>query len=250
MRLQELFEKSDISEATPINFKGRTFLPISGDLAGEGVQARVYHTGQGMVTKIAAFERMEDPTITFLKLVLENQDNPFFPRIYHARIYKDKTGERDHMLLIIQMEKLTSLLSPKIRDAAAALFKQLGIELTKKQQDNLDVLTNPKMVANRHVSMLASNIDDIYFDVDDRTLDKNLQKSKNPKFNEAVKLLYPYVEFGMSDLHANNWMVRLTPHGPQLVIIDPFTPESFRNEEPEMEDRMGVDEFDKLTGFA
>ena len=37
-------------------------------------------------------------------------------------------------------------------------------------------------------------------------------------------------KFGQ-DLHGNNWMIRLTAHGPQLVIIDPFSAVVFDEED-------------------
>jgi len=235
MKLQEIIcEKSDLSVATPINFKGRTFLPISGDLAGEGVQARVYHTGQGMVTKVASAESMDDPTLKFLKIVLDNQDNPFFPKIYHARLYKDKTGQKEHMLIVVQMEKLTPLQSSKIEDAAIGLFHQLGFELNQSEEYKI-AERPPEKQKQARIQYYARYVD-MFFDATEEKREKLLKSSKNPQFNEAIRLLYPYVEYGMSDLHAANWMARLTKHGPQLVIIDPFTPDSFRNEYGEDDD--------------
>jgi hypothetical protein len=220
MKLQELFENIDISTETPVSFKGQKWFPVSGDLVGTGMQAKVYHTGQGVVTKVASIGGMNDSTMKFLQIILDHQDNPFFPKIYHARVYKDKDKRIDRLVLLVQMEKLTPLSSDKIEDAAIHLFDQLGFELNDVEERTIAAASYNSRQGVR-LQMLTRYVD-MFFDTT-QDQDNLLQKSKNPKFNEAIKLLHPYMD-GMSDLHAGNWMVRLTGHGPQLVIIDPFFP--------------------------
>ena len=46
--------------------------------------------------------------------------------------------------------------------------------------------------------------------------------AQNPAFKEAMVKIEEWAQMFSYDLHAGNWMFRLTPHGPQLVIIDPY----------------------------
>jgi hypothetical protein len=222
MKLQELNEGIDISKETPVSFKGRKRFPVSGDLVGSGQQARVYHTGQGVVTKVASIGDMNDSTMKFLDIILKHQDNPFFPKIYHARVYKDKDQKVNNLTLLIQMEKLTPLTSDKIQDVAVQMLDQLGLELSD-YQERLIRATAPEEKQRYRLQMLSRNVD-VFFDAPEYKRDEWLQSSKNPKFGEAIKLISPYINRGISDLHSGNWMMRLTGHGPQLVIIDPFLP--------------------------
>lgn len=218
MKLQDicLAEAIDITKSVPINFKGRKFLPVSGDIVGQGIQSRVQQTSLGVVTKSALISPsagMHDPSIEFLKLILNHQDNPFFPKIYHAKIYKDSTGDMDHMVMIIQMEKLVPLTSSKIKDTAVQLFKQLGFG--KWEND---------------IYELPLELEKLIFSATHNQLETFLDKSRNPKFKEAVQVIVPYIKKqDAGDLHVGNWMLRLTGHGPQLVIIDPFAPMTFLN---------------------
>ena len=219
MKIQELFEKIDLSTSTPIQFRNGQWLPISGELAGKGIQARVYNTGQGMVTKVAVLDEekgINDNAVKFLDLVLQHQDNPFFPKIYHARIYRDKEGVRNP-ILVVQMEKLIKVYDPKIADAAESLFRQLKVPTEKhlvKQSHSEDPLTR-----------IQARTDSFQRKVERLTpaeLSKMASKSKNPQFKEAVDVLVPQMQKLGGDLHFGNWMVRLTGSGPQLVVIDPF----------------------------
>ncbi len=216
MKLQELLEGIDLTKSTPIQLKnrnGRVLIPTSGDLAGEGVQATVRHTGQGIVTKSAGITGPTDPAVEFLKIILDNQDNPFFPKIYHARMYRSNTAkDDDHQFLVVQMEKLTPLTSSKIQDAALSLFNQLGF-----RGDHVDDVA-------RDIDRLASG------SMSTSEVDNFLNKTKNPNFKKAVNLILPHMRKHGSDFHGGNWMIRLTGSGPQLVIIDPFPPAVYINQ--------------------
>ena len=63
--------------------------------------------------------------------------------------------------------------------------------------------------------------------LDDADFRKDLvANTNNPKFKEAMNLLEPFLSGSVpgviSDMHAGNWMLRLTGHGPHLVISDPL----------------------------
>ena len=56
-----------------------------------------------------------------------------------------------------------------------------------------------------------------------------MQKSTNPQIKQAIQLTDAIINRlkndperpAAGDLHVDNIMIRLTPHGPQLVIVDP-----------------------------
>jgi len=221
MKLQDIAESIDVSKTVPIDFKGRKYLPISGDLAGEGVQARVYKTGIGTVTKVAVIDRdagLHDSAVKFLELILKHQDNPFFPRIYHAKIYEDKTGERKHNILVVQMEKLVPLKSPKIRDSVVEMMRRLGIHEPPSRHDKETFIDSIDYnLAQFNVGVWRD--DDKFKDI--------LRRTTNPKFKEAFELMHDGFELFGTDLHSGNMMVRLTSSGPQLVVIDPFGATTF-----------------------
>lgn len=147
-----------------------------------------------------------DEYVQFIKMILDHQNNPFFPRIYSAKlVYNNRT---DTYELVVTMEKLVSLRNEKIKDVAEHLVAQLGIDV-----ERADTLERDK----EDFRWLF----DWFKNPENRK--KIAQKSKNPKFNEAMKLLEPYIEKYGQDLHGGNIMVRLTGHGPQLVIIDPYS---------------------------
>lgn len=232
MKLHELLiEKIDLSKSTPIDFRGRQWIPVSGHAIGSGVQARAYHTGTGMVTKVAVLDEdlgLNDPAVKFLDLILQHQDNPFFPKIYHARVYRDKEGAADP-ILIVQMEKLTPLTDEKIVDAASGLLDQLGIgtkEMSPAFKKHVSQYGKPTANVLTKTSALKQKLQGAFQEKD---ITKLASRSKNPQFREAIKVLAPaMLKYGV-DLHHGNWMVRLTGAGPQLVIIDPFAPSSSPN---------------------
>ncbi len=96
------------------------------------------------------------------------------------------------------MERLHRLLSAELYEVIPHLFAQLGIEVEPEKVRWLwDYPEKRKFLRDN---------------------------TNNPTFREALEVMEPLFErfVGRSDLHLNNWMIRLTAVGPQLVIIDPF----------------------------
>ncbi len=233
MKIHELLnERVDLSKPVPVDLKGRTFMPISGDLVGKGIQARVYGNSTGQVTKVAAVDPkkgMDDSAVAFIKIALENQHNTFFPRIYHAVLYADKENPKAYQNLVIQMERLAPLSSVKVHESAVRLFKQIGFDLDEKI---VKMYFNPEkdVEANeKHIEAITSKAQDVFVSTKKGgaytgSLEKLAKKSRNKDFVDAVGILAPLMEKYGADLHEGNWMIRLTQYGPQLVIVDPFFP--------------------------
>lgn len=94
------------------------------------------------------------------------------------------------------MEKLQPLFGGRIdQDVVRALFANLGVSIRE--------------------------VDDLQWIFEDRAqIQKVINTTTNDTFAEALRIL---ISSGRKtyDLHAGNWMVRLTSIGPQLVILDP-----------------------------
>jgi hypothetical protein len=220
MKLSEILQEAiNLDKPIPISLKSGLEIPdIKGELLGKGVEASAYHTGQGTITKIIGIDPDESPKVSsairFLKLILQHQDNPFFPRIYNAKLYRNRNykGMRDAMeyFIMVQIEKLIPFSQKNIEDIIPALFKQIGI--------NDDEEWNFKQIRDYKYAFIGA---------DTAFLQKTAARSKNPKFKEAIELLVPYFKQHGMDLHHGNMMIRLTPHGPQLVLTDPLPPNRY-----------------------
>lgn len=163
---------------------------------GSGVSAVAFKSKKpNTVSKISYHSSPNDGYIQYIKAIHKNQNNPFFPRIYNAKLYQ---GESDDLYaLYVEMEKLIPLKNERMIETAPHLFDQVGLDWDRHRPEDWN---NPQKI--REV----------------------IQSTKNPKFAEALRILSPFmVKFG-SDLHRNNIMVRLTGAGPQLVITDPVIP--------------------------
>jgi len=201
MKLEELLEKEirQIPGKVPAEAKFHR-LRLFGKIKylGAGMQAAAYkhpHIPNTVIKTAKVSDPERDGYVKFVKLVIDHQDNPFFPKIYNAVLRKLPHEEYE---LIVQMERLHKLSSRELFDITPQLFARLGIKL-EDLEDMWDYLNDP----------------DVW-----RYL---IENTKNPKFAEALELLLsadPLLR--THDLHVGNWMVRLTSVGPQLVIIDPF----------------------------
>jgi len=223
MKLIDLFEaKIDL---TPIKIKNADFSKVGPVLGNPETQvqghARINTKTANTVIKIANIPNInDDEYVEFVKVVIANQNNPFFPKLYNAKVYEtykdvDKEISPEMMAgakykLVLHMEKLHSLSGEKTFDAALSTLEQLGFDVANYNTGQSD-------------SRILDQILDRSFDEpSDRKALAN--KTKNPALKKALLLLEPFfVKFG-NDMHSGNAMFRLTGTGPQLVIIDPFLP--------------------------
>lgn len=167
---------------------------------GSGLQATVSKTKSNTVVKKASVSNdihpERDAYVQYVKLVSENQGNPFFPHIYKARLFKqqpEEGAEIGRMYIVVHMERFHEMRDEKISDSIQELVKSLGI----------------------------GNLTDRSFD-DSASRFAIAEETSNPQLRDAIFLMEPlFQQFG-SDLHIGNFMVRLTSTGPQLVFADPF----------------------------
>lgn len=190
MKLTDLFE----ADKTILNLTPRSVQSLDvlkGKMLGQGMQAvAVRHPKSKTVIKKVNITGDEDPAVKYVKLIANHQNNPFFPRIYSAKVYRLR--DNGQLIMVMHMERLHEWDTPQLQDATRQSAEHLGFELSDFTLD----------------------------DFDDR--ERIATATKNPKLKEALRLMEPlFQQFG-SDLHEANWMVRLTSTGPQLVFADPF----------------------------
>lgn len=146
-----------------------------------------------------------DAYVQYVDLAMKNRDNPFFPRIYKAKMVRHANRESAYTL-VLTMEKLQPLanlddINDKLEFSTSQLIKRLGIPIS-----------NP-----------VSGVYDLDYWLNDASNRNNLKReTKNPQLKQALELMEPFWRVHMNDLHNENFMVRLTKSGPQLVFVDPF----------------------------
>ena len=216
---------------------------------GDGFEAKVYadKSGGTVIKEVPIKGKIEDSaTYQYIDKVMSNQDNPFLPRIYNAKLYTHHTmGAKK---LVIQMERLTEFNSEKVAHLLPQLLAQLGIDdsdvgqtsrehaqrmRSGSQPEENDYDTPEQIARDQRISRSQALGD--YGDVlwkQFRTPEgriKLIQATDNAQLKLALKVSHDILKKGAAspgmemkaDLHDSNIMVRLTPHGPQLVITDP-----------------------------
>lgn len=176
---------------------------------GSGAQATA-HDHPNDPTKIVKYVDLwksnpaSEPYVQWINLVMKNQNNPFFPRVFNAKTIRHKdTGSTT---LVVVMEKLQPLAdmwnaNEKLQHAANEMIKRLGVDVADPSGDAFE-FNHYMRDANRRQELRS--------------------KTKNPQFKEALALMEPLFRKHGTDLHNENIMVRLTGVGPQLVFVDPL----------------------------
>ena len=219
------------------------------NMVGSGAEAEVFKAGANSVIKVIDFYKEDnDPTVHYIDEVMNNQDNPYFPKIYGAKAYmlnKDK-GQYFQGKLVIHMEKLTSFNNPKTSHMLPRLLKQFGIsedDFDSSMGDNNAYLhTKRETDVERTPSSENPDDEDGRYNMLDtfgkvladtfatgKGRQKLMKQATNPELKRAIQITDQIINRlandperpASGDLHQSNIMIRLTPHGPQLVIVDP-----------------------------
>ena len=185
MKLQSLLERR-IRMAEP----GERIPRRGKRLGSEGLQGGAFeHPSEvGIVYKKADIRDIKyDPYIKFVILALKHQDNPFFPKIYDAVIYKKdpktKNDGKSEYELVVKMERLYPIDNPKLIDAAVESFIQLGMPLS-------------------HVGSIQGQHGPSFYDYfkDEKFRKELASTTKNPQLKKALKLLEPYIKRFRSEI--------------------------------------------------
>lgn len=173
---------------------------------GSGQTTRAFKSRTpGAVDRLMYVRGLDDPYLQFIRTIQKHDDNPYFPRILHAKLQEtgmEEDGEPIYRVLM-QMEELIPLKNEKIIRAMDDKLRQLGL----LDEEHLSRAWLKVLFKDKYNQLMNSDVD--------------------PKFAEALRILKPFVDKFGNDLHHKNLMVRLTGTGPQLVLIDPIVPHYF-----------------------
>lgn len=204
---------SEIKLNIKTDTKPRSFTPNvkNASVLGSGVQTIAYAHKKypNAVLKVSGVLGKNSAAVQFLRVCVNHQDNPFFPKIYSYKLVPAKEmseDDRDYLedegadlmidspyYLISVVERLDKVYAPGVVSALAAM--------------NID----------------ANEFEDAYEFEDDRVLNRRRRKlvydkCNNTQFKQALRLLDPLMNTYIPDLHSDNFMRR----GSQLVINDPI----------------------------
>lgn len=210
-----------------IKVKGTPKIP--GEPIGEGYFAKVYPGRKtNTVIKVANAQNPDDAYINFIREAMDHQDNPFFPRVYNAKIYKtdpDQNLERYKNLtkyefvFVVETERLIPLTSEKIYDSIPHILEQLGIKADELISDTgqADKRRDYDQDSEERHFILSTKLNAAFEEIEQLK-----HMTDNQQFIEALNAVERLHQKGHNvDMHAANAMVRLTSTGPQLVLTDP-----------------------------
>ena len=142
------------------------------------------------------------------KVVIPNQDsNIFLPKVYNFNVLQKRISEEGYKFKpYLKMERLFQ----PFEDAERRISREALVDLHQR----LFITTEQDL--NQMDRMTATEIHE--------KMAKSLKsKVKDEDLKATLKLIYDFCEkYGYKpDLHEGNIMYRLTPYGPQLVLVDP-----------------------------
>lgn len=198
---------------------------------GTGVSAIAYAHKKRPNTVIKTIQMLhkDDVMFAFIRLCINHKNNPFFPKIYAAKLYNIKRmddDEREQLfqlidptdtppeegmyIMLVVMEKLYPIHTPDNREIAITLLRELGIV-----PQNIDDV--PVDIRGARDSLSRTK-----YPFEDPNIRHQLRHtSANSKFKEALRLLEPLFNVSEPDLHKKNIMLRKTNNGPEIVLVDP-----------------------------
>ena len=153
-------------------------------------------------------ELKDDAYYQYIQAAKEHmKSNPYFPRVYKIALHQDPNGKVKPEYNIEQLH--TDLADPEGnidvshgRDIDAAIAERI-------------LYTVPE---NLNVNGLAMYLDSV-------ARKQDYSNIRDKKLVQALELINQVVAQGhfQWDLHNENLALRLTPHGPQLVLMDPIS---------------------------
>jgi len=224
MRAQEFLNEANI-DFTPKKISQGNFSKFGASPLGYGHQATAWVNPKtaNTIIKVVKLTALDDTTIHFVKMIAANQDNPFFPHIYSAKVYEvhpDMEDDNDiKYWLVLYQERLheTETGDGNREEAIFNYLKSLGFlddEKYAKYVHNELLNDEPpafKFANRAMVRMLTKDSFRQYI----------AARTRMPAFKKALQILEPYFQkFGNDMQNDANIMMRFTSVGPQIVIID------------------------------
>jgi len=165
-----------------------------------------------------------DPSYQVLRLFLNHQDNPYFPKILAVKMFKTdnsspKGREREFDLIDVDMQysPAPDALANTLYVVSERLFDLPGITESDLERLGIDDFPIPVQFRGHRRSA------EIKFRMafKDWTFRKQMYYlSLDKDFKQALRLLEPLFRHYESDMHGSNVMIRENGH---WVIVDPVT---------------------------
>jgi len=193
------------------------------EVLGTGIQSTVYSmkSQPSSVLKVVNVVGDNDPSIQFLRLCSNHQDNPYFPIVRGFKLYDraELSAEdviflqqnleykqyKGKQILLISMEKLNSIKDFE-PERVLKMLQVLGLVPTDIEfEDYYDPI---KTMWNR------------FKDSNYRQL--MMTNTPDPKLKNALRLLEPLFKKFKPDVHGNNIMMRYNGSKIHLVFTDPI----------------------------
>jgi hypothetical protein len=199
MLLTELLARKNPKVSTKIGAKGDTNASNPNwNLLTMQTQSDVFHHPRtDRIVKVVDISGDDDATYQFLRVVMNHQDNPYFPKIYGVKKYQKTEDGRPNLL--VSMEKLNKMSEEDL---------QRYLEIV-----GIDTIPNESHIDFSH------RVRKYWINPENR---KHIfQKTIEPSLKQALRLLEPLFRHYRADMHFSNIMVRSSG---QLVFIDPCAP--------------------------
>jgi hypothetical protein len=152
---------------------------------------------------------VQDAYYVYIKTIADQhlaEKNPYFPRVYDVEIEKDSSGE---VRPIFRMETLTS--ASEFDDKT---LYALGDKIFNHFERMLPTESPSSYQLRYSIAHAMTRI----------MANESYDRIKDSKLESALKFIKNLVDKNENfrlDLHFENFMIRPTSHGPQLVLTDP-----------------------------
>jgi len=234
MKAYEFITEGKIN-LTPRKISKADFSKV-GDMLGYGMQAFARKNKQtaNTIIKVIAIDDLDEANIKFVELCVANNGNPFFPIIYNAKLYEyAKSTDADmgtrttitafdgesKYKLVIHQERLHTIEDATTNYIEAVVHQLIGLGFDFEPDREDDIVGELKKPNPNFKWIINSLITELDWSSGRAAIKKN---TKNTQLKKALSVLEPYFREFNSDMHEGNVMIRFSPAGPQLVIIDPF----------------------------
>lgn len=227
MKIKEiLYEKKyDIPTS---NKRITGLIPVSNKLShlGSGIQSIAYMHNKkpNTVIKVIQVKGINDPALAFIRLSINHPDNPFFPKIYKAKMFNLKSmSEEERDILFQQIDPSDSAPEPGTNVVVIIMEELIPMQLPENELESIRILQQLNILPKDLSQMDSRPFVNVKRAFSTRANRKNLMlSSSNVEFKQAIRLLEPLFRRHINDLHQDNMMLRKTGEGMQLVIIDPI----------------------------
>jgi len=175
---------------------------------GSGIYSSVYdNPADPHTVKKTQSYASSDPFLEYVELIIKHKlwENPHFPRIYGTKYFNFKGGLRRGQWKIERLHKIHTL---NLEESKGLVERYFGVETESKY-------TLIRLLGDLENKKTIENIKDETF------------KQAAIKIHSLIDDL-PRVSFDSTvpraglDLHGDNFMIRRTSVGPQVVFMDPF----------------------------